>query len=399
MSGTERFSYRKGGQEAILSHQEKRERYGPYSPITVLIENSRICNCACMGCGIDTRPPHLSDNIPTLSDSEITQALDHSREAGILGYWLSGGEIFRRPELIYSVISRFKNTGFDIQKINTNLLPFTSPQAAETIFKQLKEAGLADTKTFIPLIAGGLGYQQTHVPLENAVHFTDGFHKVFSPEEARCSLTITGNSVMREKLALKFKSLFKSLTSKDFPEDEIPLDLFGYMWRGRALDIKPSLIDLYKLSESLFNYNCFRYFFDGIVNPRPVLVVDSCGNISPCPDFNNDPLVRVGNIRDVTSKGTNPIIEAIKKVNENPYLMMVAEGGNEALYQEVEKRLTQSSVEALDQLLISSRHDSCRLFMHLLNDLPPDTKSDLNTDDFTTILFDVLKGDQNVIRE
>jgi sulfatase maturation enzyme AslB (radical SAM superfamily) len=191
-----------------------------YKPIAIEVEMTHQCNLFCGGCAIRDDIKRARHK---LTEQEILDFLKQSKDSGIIGYSLTGGEPFLNFSLLKKIIF---SAPIDLIKINTNGFIFSSPKKTKQVFEQLKQAGFGSRNTKLKSSLNISIGQQTAagIPLEFVILACRDFYRFFSPAKTNISINIFSLS---EKYSIfvinKFYQKYFEITRKNFPEVLIPI--------------------------------------------------------------------------------------------------------------------------------------------------------------------------------
>lgn len=104
------------------------------SPFLVIWETTQACDLACKHCRASAQPNRHPDELTT---AEAKKLLDDVRRFGPIIFVFSGGDAFKRPDIVELV--RY-GAGLGLRMAIT---PATTPLATRDIMQQLKDAGLS----------------------------------------------------------------------------------------------------------------------------------------------------------------------------------------------------------------------------------------------------------------
>lgn len=104
------------------------------APFLVIWETTQACDLACKHCRASAQPNRHPDELTT---AEAKNMLDRIREFGRIIFVFSGGDAFKRPDIVELV-----KYGADLG-LRMAITPATTPLATREIMGQLKAAGLA----------------------------------------------------------------------------------------------------------------------------------------------------------------------------------------------------------------------------------------------------------------
>jgi radical SAM protein with 4Fe4S-binding SPASM domain len=89
-----------------LARWHRGDRLGPLRLHLVITER---CNLACQSCFMGTMPAHQRK--PELSDEELLQTVDAAIGLGVQEFYLVGGEVFGRKDVVFEAMARIKAAG------------------------------------------------------------------------------------------------------------------------------------------------------------------------------------------------------------------------------------------------------------------------------------------------
>lgn len=355
MSGTiERFRMKPGGLAALQTQQSWYPDNSFYKPISINAQGETYCPVGCAGCGIDANA-RKQDVIKLPIDTRL-QILNQAYDAGFISYlgYIGKAEPFTSLEFLGEVLTQFRGR-LDCTKINTSCITFTDTDEAVRQFSYLKDNGWTDTTYLVPVLSLSLGMQQeAGVPIERIVNGIEAFHKVFTPEEARLSVSHYHTTKRYFDSVVKLETAYRLKTGRSLHDDAV-VKTNEIMDAGRAHNFDTTEFEQFQLRHKVSGMRCFDINLVEYINP--VMTVDTRGNIWMCPQFDPHEGTLLGNIHDKT------VEQAIIEANANDFFRLIATGGTEAVFE-----IAQKYEPEIGRTIVTDRCAACaKLYKTFLN--------------------------------